>query len=119
MTNELSMDELLALPVTVDLETAGRAFGLGRSKAHELARQDEFPCQVLRLGNRYRVRRSELFAALRIDASTAGGDEPPALESPAPSADERTALRASFDEIVRCAATIIRRAEELRPGEEP
>lgn len=39
----LTRAELLALPVTVDVPTAARALGLGRSTAYELARRDEFP----------------------------------------------------------------------------
>jgi hypothetical protein len=34
--------ELLALPVTVDVGTAARALGLGRSTGYELARRGEF-----------------------------------------------------------------------------
>ena len=51
----LTRAELLALPVTVDVPTAARALGLGRSTAYELARRDEFPCRVLRVGNSYRI----------------------------------------------------------------
>ena len=49
---QMSMDELLSLPVSVDLTTAGRAFGLGRTKAFELARQGRFPVRVLPAGGR-------------------------------------------------------------------
>lgn len=68
----MSRTELLALPVAVDLVTAGRALGLGRTKAHELARRGEFPCRVLRVGRAYRVPRAELLATLGEPAS--GGD---------------------------------------------
>jgi len=64
---EMTEDELLALPVSVPLVTAGRAFGLGRTKSFELAQAGEFPCRVLRVGTRYRVPRSALFDALGID----------------------------------------------------
>lgn len=67
----MTMDELLALPVSFDLVTAGRAFRIGRTKSHELARADEFPCRVLRLGHSYRVTRTDLFAALGIDPAAA------------------------------------------------
>lgn len=63
---QMSVDELLALPVSVDLVTAGRAFGLGRTKSFELARADEFPCRVLRVGHKFRVPRSAIFEALGI-----------------------------------------------------
>lgn len=59
-------DELLALPVTVDLVTAGRAFRMGRTKAYELARADKFPCPVLPLGKRFVVTKAALLAALGV-----------------------------------------------------
>lgn len=67
----MTVEELKALPVTVDLVTAGRAFGVSRTKAHQLAKSGEFPCPVLRLGNKYRVPRAGLLRALGIE------DEPP------------------------------------------
>lgn len=60
----LTLEELLELPVSVDIVTAGKAFGMGRTKAGELARKGEFPCRILRLGNSYRVPRIEIFRAL-------------------------------------------------------
>lgn len=55
MAAALTRDELDRLPPVIDLATAGRALGIGRTKAYELARTDEFPCRVLRVGNSYRV----------------------------------------------------------------
>jgi hypothetical protein len=66
----MSEAELLELPVSVDLETAGRAFGMGRTKAFELAKADEFPCRVLRVGQKYRVPRSAILEALGVETST-------------------------------------------------
>ena len=66
-TRTLTLDEVLALPVTVDIVKAGRCFGIGRTKAHELAKNGEFPCQVLRLGVQYRVTRAELLRVLGIE----------------------------------------------------
>lgn len=63
----MTPEEALALPVTVDLVTAARAFGIGRTKAHELARADDFPVPVRRVGSAYRVTRAALLAALDID----------------------------------------------------
>lgn len=62
----MTPDELHALPVSVDLVTAGRAFLMGRTKAYELARAGEFPVPVLRLGNSYRVARAHLLQALGL-----------------------------------------------------
>jgi len=48
----------------VDLETANRALGLGRSKGYNLVRREQYPCRVLRLGSTYRVVTAELQALL-------------------------------------------------------
>lgn len=66
----MKLEELLALPVSTDLVTAGRAFGMGRTKAHELQRRGEFPCRVRKLGGRYRVARADLLRALGIEDVT-------------------------------------------------
>jgi hypothetical protein len=70
MTQRMSVAQLLALPPAVDLPTAGRAWGLGRTKSHELARSGEFPCPVLRLGHTYRVTRADLLRSLGIEPET-------------------------------------------------
>jgi hypothetical protein len=69
---EMTLTELLALPVSVDLVTAARAFGLGRTKAFELAQAGEFPCRVLRVGPKYRVPRSAIFEALGVQEVFSG-----------------------------------------------
>lgn len=81
-SREMTVEELRTLPVSVDLVTAGRAFGLGRTVSHELAKAGRFPCRVLRVGARYRVPRSEILRALSIDA-----DGNPAQEAAAPGPD--------------------------------
>jgi len=68
----LTRAELLALPVTVDVPTAARALGLGRSTAYELARRDEFPCRVLRVGSSYRVPTADLMRVLGVEPPTPG-----------------------------------------------
>jgi len=62
----MTHDELLALPVTVDLLTAGRAFGLGRDATYDLARREELPFRVLTLGRRKVVTRAALLVALGL-----------------------------------------------------
>ncbi|HEV3381651.1 MAG TPA: hypothetical protein VG142_11805 [Trebonia sp.] len=64
---QMSVEELLALPVSVDLATAGRAFGMGRTKAFELARTDGFPVRVIRVGAKFRVPRSAILNALGVE----------------------------------------------------
>ena len=68
---QMSMEELLSLPVSNDLVTAGRAFGLGRTKAFELAKAGDSPCRVLQIGKKYRVPRTAIFEALGIDPAAA------------------------------------------------
>ena len=53
---------------TVDLMTAACALGLGRTKAYELARHDEFPCRVIRIGDTYRVPTAGLLELLGVSA---------------------------------------------------
>ncbi|MCX5501090.1 hypothetical protein OG887_17130 [Streptomyces sp. NBC_00053] len=64
----MSREDLLALPVAVDLETSNRALGLGRSKGYELAKRGAYPCKVLRLGNAYRVVTADLLDLLGMAA---------------------------------------------------
>jgi hypothetical protein len=51
---------------TVDLMTAARALGLGRTRAYELARRDEFPCRVIRIGGTYRIPTPGLLELLGV-----------------------------------------------------
>lgn len=62
-----TIDEIKAWPATVDLVTAARPLGIGRTKAHEMARRGTFPVRLLRLGNRYRVSTAVLLAFLGVD----------------------------------------------------
>ena len=51
----MTADEVRALPAVVDLSTAARALGLGRSAAYELVRTGGWPTPVLRLGRLIKV----------------------------------------------------------------
>lgn len=71
MVIEMDDEEYASLPVSVDLATAGRAFGLGRTRAFELAKAGEFPCRVVPVGRKadgtpgkYRVPRSAIYEVL-------------------------------------------------------
>ncbi|MEV6927046.1 hypothetical protein AB0M46_21435 [Dactylosporangium sp. NPDC051485] len=86
-------DRIRALGVVTDLPTAARVFGLGRALAYQLARDGQFPVQVLRVGNRYRVPVAAILAALHLPAAPAGSSPsatntepstPPAVPSAAP-----------------------------------
>ena len=76
MNDTLTLDELRALPATVDLPTAARALGLGRTKAYELAKRDQFPCRVLRIGSAYRIPSAELLRCLEMDPRSASRSAP-------------------------------------------
>ena len=62
-------DEIRAWPATVDVPTAGRAFGIGRDESYRLAREGRFPVPVLRLGRYLRVIRATVLQALGIEDS--------------------------------------------------
>ncbi|MFC9145132.1 helix-turn-helix domain-containing protein [Streptomyces bacillaris] len=59
--------EAFNLPVTVDVPTAARALGICPTTAYRLARRGDFPCKILRIGNRYRVPTIELMRAIGVD----------------------------------------------------
>jgi predicted DNA-binding transcriptional regulator AlpA len=63
-----SVEEVLGWPVTVDVRTAGRAWGMGRDQAYKLAREGRFPVPVLRLGRSLRVTRAAVLEALGIES---------------------------------------------------
>ena len=68
--SSMTVADLLALPPTVDLVTAARALGCGRTLAYDLARRGQFPCRVLRLGNRYLVPTAELLRTLGVTSKS-------------------------------------------------
>lgn len=63
----MTQAELDALPVSFDLMVACRAHGIGRTLGYDLAKRGEFPCRVLRIGNRYRVTRADLLRSLGVE----------------------------------------------------
>jgi predicted DNA-binding transcriptional regulator AlpA len=63
----LSIDQIRRLPATIDVPTAGRAFGFGRAKAYRLAKDGTFPCKITKIGRNYRVSVAHLRRALNID----------------------------------------------------
>lgn len=63
----LTVEQVRELPPTVDLMTAARILGIGRTKAYELARAEEFPVHVVRIGGLYRVSTADLLRFIRAD----------------------------------------------------
>jgi excisionase family DNA binding protein len=74
-TPPVTRAQLRHLPVVVDLMTAARVLGIGRTKAYELARAGRFPCRILRVGESYRVPTADLLRTVGVDPDTQG-DEP-------------------------------------------
>lgn len=64
LTTRMTSDELNALPLTFDVVTAGRAFGIGRDVSYRLARRGDFPVPVLRAGKRLLVTKASVLRAL-------------------------------------------------------
>jgi excisionase family DNA binding protein len=57
--------ELDELPVTVSLEQAARAIGIGRDRAYTMARAGQFPVRILPgHGTRRRISKADLLAYL-------------------------------------------------------
>jgi hypothetical protein len=91
----MTMAELRALPATVDLVTAGRALGLGRTAAYALARNGEFPCRLLHLGRIYRVPTADLLRALGLDPTTVISDADSTATPTPPTTLESTSTAAA------------------------
>jgi len=66
LTQALTLAEIAELPAVTDLVTAGRALGIGRTKAYELARAGQFPCPLIRAGGTWRVPTAGLLALLGL-----------------------------------------------------
>lgn len=67
MKSGLVLGDIDELPVVLDLVTAGRILGFGRTKAYELARAGQFPCRLIRAGKTYLVPTVELLTLLGLD----------------------------------------------------
>ncbi len=70
----MGLEELLALPATVNVTTAGRALGIGRDKAYELVRKGKFPVRTLPLGGTVRVPTAELWKILGVERRGGRGE---------------------------------------------
>lgn len=67
----MTPEEIDALGVTTDLQTAARALGISKSSAYSAARNGTFPCRVIRVGSRYVVPTAGLRALLGVTEGTA------------------------------------------------
>jgi hypothetical protein len=67
--HQWTAEAVRALGVHTDLVTAGALLGMGRTKAHELARTGRFPVPVLRHGRRYLVPVAPILHLLQLEPS--------------------------------------------------
>jgi hypothetical protein len=79
----MTMEEMLALPMTFGIKTAARALGLGERKAYELAAKGEFPVPLRRIGLEYTATRPDLFRYFGLDPALVA--VPVAVAAPAES----------------------------------
>lgn len=77
--------EVRHLPPVVDLVTAARMLGIGRTVAYQLVRRGEWPTPVLRLGHQIKVPSAPLLALLGISPDHAASlpSAPPARHAEA------------------------------------
>jgi excisionase family DNA binding protein len=74
-----TLADLTALPPTLDVETAARLLGIGRTTAYQLAARNALPIPVLRIGHTLRIPTAPLLTLLGItppDVSTAARSGP-------------------------------------------
>src|SRR6266540_3162373 len=62
-----TVEAVRALGMTTDVATAAAILGFGRTKAYELAKNNQFPVQTLRIGRRYLVPVSAILRLLDAD----------------------------------------------------
>lgn len=62
----MTLEELLALPPTVNVTTAARALGISAHKAYALIKGGTFPVEVLPLGRTVKVPTAALWAVLGV-----------------------------------------------------
>ena len=68
-------DEVRALGMTTNVETAAEIIGIGRTLAYELIKNQTFPVRLLRLGRRVVVPVPDLLRYLGSDGESRGPDE--------------------------------------------
>ncbi|WP_369202095.1 DNA-binding protein [Streptomyces sp. PU-14G] len=71
----LTFPEVFDLPLSVDLRTAARAFGVCTATAYKLIRCERFPCPVLRVGRQYRIPTAHMLSALGIEEHRVFADD--------------------------------------------
>jgi excisionase family DNA binding protein len=67
------------LPATLDIQSAARLLGIGRTTAYALARREALPVPVIRVGSGYRVPTAPLLRLLGLEPP-----QPPTGHTPRP-----------------------------------
>jgi predicted DNA-binding transcriptional regulator AlpA len=70
-------DRIRTLGAITDLPTAASIFGLSRTAAYDLAKADQFPVPVIRVGARYRVPVAAILAVLHLPPDPPRPQPPP------------------------------------------
>jgi hypothetical protein len=80
MTTSISRTPDEELPPTLDVVTAGRLLGIGRTLAYRLVRTGKWPTRVIRLGDSIRIPTQPVLALLE-DAGEDHGGYPQIVDS--------------------------------------
>lgn len=104
-------ERIHALGVVTDLPTAAKVFGLGRALAYQLARDDQFPVPVLRVGNRYRVAVAAILAALHLPATPTPATDPATRPATEP---DRSGGSGSVDDLIVPPQSSVDHHDEIR-----
>ena len=62
----MTPEDLDALGVSTDLQTANRALGISNSSGYAAAKAGKYPCRVIKVGSRYVVPTAGLRALLGV-----------------------------------------------------
>jgi hypothetical protein len=68
-----TINDVLKLGLTTDLETAASILGIGRTKAYQMAGDDQFPVRIIRSGRSYRVPVPAILTLLGISTEVRTG----------------------------------------------
>ncbi len=76
MRTTWTAEEVRALGVQTDVETAGSIFGLSRTQAYAAVKKGVFPVGVIRIGRRYLVPTAPILRLLGLEPDRPTADRP-------------------------------------------
>ena len=79
--DEVTREELHALPTLVDVTTAGEILGVGRALAYQLVRTGQWPTPVIRMGRLIKVPTGPLLRLLDLQVPSDPQRAAPAVDS--------------------------------------